>query len=159
VKAQRKLALAAIKAIPARQEYLSRYQQARETARQLAPEIFRKDTPQQKMASAILQQCPELVRIPDHDLFLAWAVRGAQAYQAEAAGSKVVTVDPKAMKAAGERLKARKAEPPAKAPVRAAALPGGKPAPKPAAPGSSKAEIDKLLDGGDLDGALDRLLA
>jgi len=152
--AQRRWASNILKALPARQQYLAQRQQARSTAQQALPEMFRKDTPEYRAAQALVAGTPELVNQPDYEMSLADMVRGLKYRVMESKGYTIALVPPSKKKApdaaappAGKApLKARPVNPPLSKPTPTPT--GGKPdldhLSRKASSGSEK-DVDALL--------------
>lgn len=68
---------------PARQQWLAQRQPAVEAAKNLFPDIFKKGTPINAAYQATVKQAPELLRIPQHEYWVALALLGEQTLMAK----------------------------------------------------------------------------
>ena len=68
---------------PARQQWLAQRQPAIEAAKNLFPDIFKKGTPMNTAYQATVKQAPELLRIPQHEYWVALALLGEQTLMAK----------------------------------------------------------------------------
>jgi len=68
---------------PARQNWLAQRQPAIEAAKNLFPDIFKKGTPMNTAYQATVKQAPELLRIPQHEYWVALALLGEQTLMAK----------------------------------------------------------------------------
>jgi hypothetical protein len=68
---------------PARQNWLAQRQPALEAAKNLFPDIFKKGTPMNTAYQATVKQAPELLRIPQHEYWVALALLGEQTLMAK----------------------------------------------------------------------------
>ena len=68
---------------PARQNWLAQRQPAVEAAKNLFPDIFKKGTPMNTAYQATVKQAPELLRIPQHEYWVALALLGEQTLMAK----------------------------------------------------------------------------
>jgi hypothetical protein len=68
---------------PARQNWLAQRQPAIEAAKNLFPDIFKKGTPMNAAYQATVKQAPELLRIPQHEYWVALALLGEQTLMAK----------------------------------------------------------------------------
>jgi len=68
---------------PQRQQWLSQRKPAVESAKNLFPDIFVKGSPMQQAYEATVRQAPELLRIPQHELWIGLALAGEQALLAK----------------------------------------------------------------------------
>jgi hypothetical protein len=68
---------------PARQSWLAQRQPALEAAKNLFPDIFKKGTPMNTAYQATVKQAPELLRIPQHEYWVALALLGEQTLMAK----------------------------------------------------------------------------
>lgn len=77
---------------PARQKWLDQRRPAVEAAKNLFPDIFKKGTPLNTAYQATVKQAPELLKIPQHEYWVALALYGEQQLmakqQADAAKAK-----------------------------------------------------------------------
>lgn len=154
VKATQRKALAVVREAPKRRQWLAEYAESAKAVRAEMPELFKEGTPEYRAGQIFIQKCPELLKVSDHHRFLQWAVAGLRMQQEAAAGKKTVTVDPKAMREAGERLKAKTA---AAKPAARPAQPASRPAPA-SAQTSREARLKAAEQSRDVDAQLDVLL-
>lgn len=156
VKTTMRKALKVMQEAPKRRQWLAEYADSAKAVRAEMPELFQEGTWEHTVGQNFIKKCPELLKVSDHHRFIQWAVAGARAAREAAEGKKTVTVDPKAMREAGERLKAATAA--AKKPAAAAsALPKSRPAPA-SAQTSRDARLKAAEESRDVDAQLDVLL-
>lgn len=122
-------ALGIIEAAPTRRDYLTKRAEigSRAAAERLYPDMFRKGTTDHTVYEHVLKTVPELVRLPDYEMFVGHWLRGFRQAMEEAKGEAVY-----------KRIAIKKtSSPPDKAKASASAVkPGAKP--KPPAPSAAK---------------------